>query len=233
MNKKISNFFSMGLAVSHFYDKYKTQLDANPILARLFAEFFSYFVVMQEAVQVQKGYTSEATKQKLIEEDEMIEATVRNANKGFVYATEQKLPGLLETFNVSSWTLKKMSDVTLHSTCLNVYTTLRGIAPEAIAEYGIVAADLTLLKKEIDDFYALISVPRSNIITRSQATQKVEEQRGLLQLLFTQRLDKMIDSLPNTDKVLKNEYKAARTIIDRSSNGGDEGDNNTNDAPTN
>lgn len=231
MNKRQSNFSSMSLAISHFYTKYEATIKANPVLSRLFDEFFSHFRLMEEAVLIQKGHTSEAAKLKQKEEDEMVEAVCRNAAKGYVYASEKGLPGLLETLSVSSWLLQKMSDVNLHSTCLNVHNALAAIDPMAIAEYGIEAADLTNLKKEIDDFYALISVPRTNIITRSQATAKIDEEMKQLQSLFTERLDKMMGALPDSFQVMKNEYKAARVIISKSGGESESSSNSATEPP--
>ena len=213
MKKSERRFISMCLAVSHFYSQRKTQLELDAVIARLFQEFFTNKVQLDEAVQVQNGYTTEAAKQKQIEEDEMIEATIRYAYRGYVYAVEKGLPGLMETFSVCSGDLHNLSDVEVHSTCLSVYGALSKVDPAAIAEYSVIADDLVLLKKEIDDFGAFIAKPRSGIITRSQATAKIAEMVKIIKALLKQRLDKMIYSLPDTMVELKNEYRAARMII--------------------
>lgn len=218
----------MCLTIKLFYLKYETEIKANPVLSRLFDEFFAHYGSMNDAVQIQMGHTSEAAKLKQKEEEEMVEAVCRFASKAYVYAIEKKLPGLIEKFDISAWEIKKMGDVALHSTCLSVYNAMVGIAPAEIAEYGIEAADLVAVKKEIDDFYALISMPRANIITRSQATAKIEEEMAILHTLFTKKIDKMVYSLPDTLAVMKNEYKAARISIDRGSNN----PGNNGDAPT-
>lgn len=203
----------MCLALNHFYEKHQEHLVLDPVIARLFTEFFEHFETLKLAVQSQGEYTSEAAKQKQFEEDEMIEATVRLSSKGYVYANEKKLYGLLEKFSWNSANLQKLSDVRLHSVCLSIYETLREIDPANISEYGIAPGDLDLLKKEIDDFYGLISRPRANIITRSQSTAKIDEIVVLMKSLLKQRLDKMIYSLPAERDNLKREYKAARIII--------------------
>lgn len=226
MRKKHVNFLSMCLAVSKFYLKYETEIKSNPVLSRLFDEFFALFGVINSAVQSQAGYTSEATLLKQKEEDEMIEAVVRNASKGYVYADENKLPGLKEKFDVTAWNLRQMSDINLHVKCLTIYEAIKGISPEAIVNYGIEANDVVMLKKEIDDFYAFISQPRANIITRSQATATIEEKVKELKILFKERLDKMMQGQAQGLATMKNEYFAARMIIQRGSNttDGDETD---------
>ena len=221
----------MYLALTHFYEKYKVQLESDVVIARLFAELFSYFEQMKQAIQTQNGHTSESAKQKQIEEDEMVEATTRAAARGYVYATEKNLPGLQEKFSVSSWILKRLSDVKLHSQCLSVYKALNTLDPTIVAEYGITPETLTALKKEIDDFYAYISQPRTDIITRSQATSKINEMVKMQMSLLKNRLDKMIESLPNSMQEIKNEYKAARVIIDIS--GRKPGDDNNQEPPEN
>ena len=224
MKKSQIRFISMCLAVKHFYDKYKTELDSDAVIARLFQEFMADKAILDVTVQIQSGYTTQAAKQKQIEEDEMIQATVRFAAKGYVYAVEKKLPGLIEIFDVSACNLQNMSDVKLHAKCLTVHEALGNIDPEAIAEYGVTADDNVQLKKEIDDFGSFISLPRSGIITRSQATAKIGEMVKTMRVLFKERLDKMIYSLPDSMQVLKNEYRAARAIL--SAKGGDSDDSN-------
>jgi hypothetical protein len=214
MRKTQTNFYSMYLALTHFYEKYKEQLESDAVIARLFTELFSYSEQMKQAIQTQNGHTSESAKQKQIEEDEMVEATTRAAARAYVYATERNIPGLQEKLSVSTWILKRLSDVKLHSHCLSVYEALSTIDPTVIAEYGITPANLTSLKKEIDDFYAYISQPRSDIITRSQATAKIDDMVKMQMSLLKNRLDKMIESLPDDKQEIKNEYRAARVIID-------------------
>jgi hypothetical protein len=218
MNKRQSKFLSMCLTLCHFYTKYEDNVKASAILMRLFEEFFSYFNNMQEAVQVQKGHTTEAAKLKQKEEEEMIQAVCRNASKGYVYATERNLPGLKELFNISPWELEKLGDVNLYETCMAIYTAIVKIAPEEISEYGIEPPDVQSMKKEIDDFYALISRPRATIITRSQATAKIEEEMKKLQALFADRLDRIMNSLPESQRVMYNEYRAARMMMMQSNN---------------
>lgn len=217
MRKKYVNFISMCLAVSKVYLKYEAEIKANPVLSRLFDEFFALLGSINAAVQSQADYTSEATLLKQKEEDEMIDAVVRNASKGYVYAEENKLFGLKEKFDVTAWNLRKMSDVNLHAKCLSIYEAINGISPEAIDVYGVEAEDVVSLKKEIDDFYAFISQPRANIITRSQATATISVNVKELNTLFKQRIDKLMFSLPEGSAKMKNEYFAARLIIGRGS----------------
>lgn len=212
MKKSQKLFISMCLALKIFNDKYKTELDKDVVITRLFNEFFTENLELEEAVQVQKGYTSEGAKQKQKEEDEMIEVTVRLASKGYVYGVENNLPGLLETFSVTGPGLQKLGDIEVHSTCLNINEVLLNIDPDAIAAYGITSDDLINHKKEIDDFKAFIAVPRAKILTRAQATTKIKQQIHKMKTLLSDRLDKMIYSLPASQEVLKNEYRAARSI---------------------
>jgi hypothetical protein len=53
-----------------------------------------------------------------------------------------------------------------------------------------------------------------NIITRSQATAKISELMAKSKSLLTDRLDKIVMSLPEASETMKNEYKASRIIIE-------------------
>jgi len=213
MKKTQVSFISMCLALYHFRQNYQEKISADVVMNRLFDEFFGYFSLVNEASQVQEGHTSEAAKLKQKEEAEMIEATVRLAAKAYVYAIESKLPGLQEKLSVTAWNLRNMSDVKLHTTCLSIHEALTGIEGRPASVYGITPELLTGLKKEIDDFYALISQPRTDIITRSQATGKISEIIKIMKDLLTNRLDKLMMALPASDATMLNEYKAARIII--------------------
>lgn len=214
MEKSQISFMSMFLSLTHFYSNYEVVINSNPVLNRLFNELFGYYAQIQEAALVQEGHTSEASKLKQKEEAEMIDATIMLSARAYVYAIESEQPGLLEKLSITSWKLRNLSDVKLHTTCAAIHEALAGIAPEAIALYGITPEMLSNLKKEIADFYALISQPRANIITRSQATAKISELVTKSKSLLTDRLDKMVLSLPEASETMKNEYKASRIIIE-------------------
>ncbi|MFA9391468.1 MAG: hypothetical protein ACERKD_16785 [Prolixibacteraceae bacterium] len=69
MRKTQTNYYSMCLALTHFYEKYKDQYESDLVIVRLFVELFGYFEQMKHAVQIQNGHTSESTKQKQIENE--------------------------------------------------------------------------------------------------------------------------------------------------------------------
>jgi hypothetical protein len=213
MKRTHVTFISMSLALGHFRQKYQEKINSDTVLTRLFDEFFGYFGEVQAAISIQEGHTSEAAKLKQKEEAEMIEATVRMAAKVYVYAVENNLPGLQEKLSVTAWNLRNMSDVKLHATCQSIHEAINGISIRSIGIYGITSELLTGMKKEIDDFYALISQPRTDIITRSQATAKISEIIKKMKDLLTNRLDKLILALPESDVMMQNEYKATRIII--------------------
>jgi len=204
----------MFLSLTHFYSNYEVIISNNPVLNRLFSELFGYYNEMREAALVQQGYTSEAFKLKQKEEAEMIDAILMLSARAYVYAIESEQPGLLEKVSITTWKLRNLSDVKLYTTCSAIYEALAGIAPDAIASYGITAEMLNNLQKEIADFYALISQPRADIITRSQATAKISELMAKSKSLLTDRLDKIVMSLPEASETMKNEYKASRIIIE-------------------
>lgn len=214
MEKSQISFMSMFLSLTHFYSKYEVIISANPVLNRLFNELFGYYAQMREAALAQEGHTSEASKLKQKEEAEMIDATVLLSARAYVYAVESEQPGLLEKVSVTAWKLRKLSDVKLHTACSAIHEALAGIAPDAISSYGITPEMLSNLQKEIADFYVLISQPRADIITRSQATAKITELIDKSKSLLIDRLDKMVLSLPEASETMKNEYKASRIIIE-------------------
>ncbi|MCU4163598.1 hypothetical protein [Carboxylicivirga caseinilyticus] len=213
MNYKQRNKISMFRAVNKVFGTYSTEFSSIPVLTSFIQSFGESLSEMEEVLLIQQGKTTGASKQKIKEEEEMIEETVQMAGCMFVYAQVNNIPDLQIKCAISSSQLGNMSDEDVKTTCLAIYNEAAKL-DGALTDYGKTPENIAQLKKEIDDFAALIASPRSAIVTRSQATRElarlITENNDLLRL----KTDKLIEQFKTSNPKLYNTYKAARVIVD-------------------
>jgi len=213
MNAKQRNRLAMFMAVKNVFGFYPTELGTIKVLQG-FIEKFNELIAKIEAVhQVQQGNTTGARQLKLKEEAEMIDATVKLAATMYVYAQVNEMPDLQAKCAISASQMERMPDEKVRAICLNVYNEAVQLG-DVLADYGQTVDDVTQLKKEIDDFSALIAAPRSAIVTRSQATKELESLMRETNDLLRNNIDKLMELLKESQPKVYNTYLAARTIVD-------------------
>jgi hypothetical protein len=110
--------------------------------------------------------------------------------------------------------LKKLGDNALLNQCTLIYNIAEAMDTAEITPYGVLPETVVSLKKEIDDFAALVAKPRTEIITRSRATSSLEDLFKETNELLRNQLDKLMLVLRLGNPVFYNEYKSARIIVD-------------------
>ncbi|MCU4176394.1 hypothetical protein [Carboxylicivirga sp. N1Y90] len=213
MNAQQRNKVAMFKAVKNVFDTYPTELNLIKALEGFIVDFDALLVKIEAAHQVQQGNTTGNRQLKLKEEAEMIQATVQVAGTMFVYAQVNELPDLQAKCAVSASQLERMSDEKVRATCLNIYEEAHKLG-DALTDYGKTAEDVAQLKKEIDDFAAIISSPRSAIVTRSQATKELAILTKDCNDLLRNKIDKLVELLKDSQAKVYNTYRAARVIVD-------------------
>ena len=167
---------------------------------------------IDDAILVQEGKITGAAQQKHKEELEMIAATSRVASVLYVYALDTSNFEMAEKVNVNPSDLTVMGQKRLQTTCLNILAELKQV-DTLLTDYGLTANDTSLLEKEIGDYTSLMVKPRTEIVTRSEATSRLKllmkEQLDLLNL----KMDKMMTMFRTTNTALFNEYKSARILV--------------------
>jgi hypothetical protein len=214
MNKKQTNHLSSYLAVNFVFSKYETKVAALPALLATVTKYRGLMNELDSVRLIQEGHTTGTTLQKQKEEAEMIEATVRIAAAVYLYAKEQNNLELQEQVNVSPTYLQRLGDSKLVSHCTLIYNLANGLDAEALVPYGVLPETIGGLKKEIDDFAALVAKPRTQIVARSTATNRMKELFKEISDLLLDELDKLMLLLKNQEPVFYNEYRAARIIVD-------------------
>ncbi|MGE4288351.1 MAG: hypothetical protein AB7E36_06665 [Salinivirgaceae bacterium] len=214
MNKKQSNHLSSYLAVAFVLTKYEEKVGLVPALEAAVAKFTMLLNELQEVRQIQEGRITGTALQKQQEEDEMIEATLRVAAGIYVFAREQGNLELKQKVKLSDTKLRKLGNSALLSRCTQIYNLAVELNSEALVLFGILPETLVDFKKEIDDFALLVGKPRSGIVARSAATQRLQQLFKEIGELLREEIDKLMLVLKGQEPAFFNEYKAARIIVD-------------------
>ena len=213
MNARQRNYVAMFAALKEFILTYRAQLETIPALATLIQQFLDLMPEIEAARLIQSGHTKGTGDLKQKEEAEMIQATIQVAASIYVYAQVNNLPAIQAKVNVSPTQLQQMPDDELKVTCLNIHAEATKLDGN-LTDYGIAPEAITQLKKEIDDFAAIIASPRTAIVTRSQATRRLKELIEQANDLLRNKLDKLILLLQHSQPQVYNTYRSARIIVD-------------------
>lgn len=213
MNSIQRNKLAMLMAVSAFFDRFKSELSILPALSKAIEKFMAMMTEINEVHSIQQGLMQSNTQMKQKEEAEMIQAVVQTAAAMHVYAQVNNLPDLADKTRVSPSTLQKMPDVELKTACLHIYDQAKALDGQ-LTDYGITSEMIDQLKKEIDDFVALISSPRSAIVTRSQATARLKTLFSDITILLNDQIDQLMVLFKDAQPQVYHTYKAARIIVD-------------------
>ena len=128
-------------------------------------------------------------------------------------------------WNISS--LDKLSDDELEATGKTV-SALGTANLAALANYGLVAADLTALDALVTKFHGVKSDPRLLIAGRKGETDTIPDLIRTTKSLLRNQLDKQMTRFKKSHPEFFAGYRAARVIVDRGGSGG----NPTTPAPT-
>jgi len=213
MNQNQRNHKAMFNAVFNVFEEYVTTLETNPMLDQVRQDFIAQLTELSEVQMIQEGHATGSGQLKQQEETKMIQATVRVAAAIYVYALDNNKPDLQAKTNFTPSHLQRMGAEKLKTTCLNIHE-LATQQNGNLTDYGITTDDIALLKKEIDDYSAVIVTPRSAVVTRSQATARIAELVTELNQLLKNKADKLMLLFQQTDPKLYQTYKAARIIVD-------------------
>jgi hypothetical protein len=165
---------------------------------------------------------SAADKQK--EEDEMIAKTIEVASAVYAYASITNNNTLKDKIDYSPTALKRSRDTILRDIWQVIHDEAIGVG-NSLADYGVDANDLAQLQKEIDDYAALLTAPRTAITTRVRVTAELEEKFKEGDEILHNQMDKLVETLKEREKRFYREYNRARLIIKLGSRRGGDDDN--------
>ncbi|TRX71540.1 hypothetical protein [Carboxylicivirga sp. M1479] len=213
MDSRQNNKQAMYRAVNNVFNTFPQEVDTIPALKSNVLAFDDLLSKIDKMHQVQMDYSSANSKLKLKEEEEMIQATIQVAAAIYVHAHSNNMPDLKSKVSITPSDLKQMTDKELSTKCLNIYELALSLV-DNLADYGVTTESVGKLKKEIDDFTALLAAPRSEIVTRSQATGELKELFAQVDDLLRNQIDKLMLMLEMSQPKVYKTFKAARIIVD-------------------
>ncbi|MBR8536029.1 hypothetical protein KDU71_10705 [Carboxylicivirga sediminis] len=213
MDARQNNKMSMYIATMRVLRSQEATLNTVPALADGITQFDALVQAIDAAHRIQMTYSSANSKMKIKEEDEMIQATVQVAAALYVYAHDNKLPGLKSQVGITPSSLKRMTDKELKNACQLVLELAETYVGD-LADYGVTPEVVATLKKEIEDYATLIATPRNEIVTRSQATARLKELFDEADELLKNKLDKLMVLMEVQQPAIYKTYLAARVIVD-------------------
>lgn len=213
MKKTQISHLYMFKAVYTVLNKYESILSTVPTLMQAQTTFKENLSRIESTQLIQEGQVTGVAKQKQKEEDEMIAAVLIVAAALYVYAQDTNNLELLDKVHVGK-NIKNLSDSRLIAVCRNIMGLAIAVGVENLSPYGLPADALTNLDKEINDFVQLVTQPRSEVVTRSQATALLDELFKETNSLLRGRMDKLLQVQQTEHPEFYNEYRAARVIVD-------------------
>ena len=213
MTDRQENKMSMYLAVQIVCNSFGIVWSEFVAYVKTFGDFQAIISQIMETRLIQEGKTTGVAEDKQKEEDEMINKTISIASAVFAYASVIGDNELKEKINYSPSKLRKSRDTILRDRCQLVHEETSKVIDD-LGDYGILAADLEELQQEIDDYAAIIALPRTAIGTRATATAQLIELFKQGDDVLNSRLDKLTEQYKSNNPDFYISYKNARSIID-------------------
>lgn len=213
MTDKQENKRSMYIAVQKVCNQNNSVWSGLSAFVTAFGKFETVITGIDAQRQIQEGKTTGITENKQKEEDEMIQASVEIAAAVYAYAPKIDDNELKQKVNYTPSDLLRSRDTILKDICQTIHDEANTVITD-LADYGKTPADLAQQQKEIDDFTAILTKPRTAIGTRATATTKLVEHFQQGDDLLSNQLDKLMVNYQTSNKAFYNKYHSARIIVD-------------------
>lgn len=225
MTDKQENKRSMYIAVQRVCNKNNSIWSSLPALAATFGKFENTISGIDTQSQIQAGKTTGIAENKQKEEDEMIQASIEIAATVYAYASITGDNELKEKVSYSPSDLRNSRDTILKDICQVIHDAANNVITN-LADYGKTSDDLIQQQKEIDDYTAILSKPRTAIGTRATATSSLVDLFQQGDDLLKNQLDKLMVTYQSKEPKFYNQYQNARIIVDlgRRGRGDDNGE---------
>ena len=115
--------------------------------------------------------------------------------------------------------LDKLADDDLEETGIRI-ANLATANLVALVDYGITAAEVTILTNLTTQFHGIKTAPRTAVVDRSSQTATLPDKIANVTSILRNRLDKLMTRFKKTKPEFYAGYLAARVIVDRGGSGG-------------
>jgi hypothetical protein len=213
MNKNQENKLTM-------YEAVNTLLSDNGTIVSSVAAMQTAATALADVIQriKDKGRekstaTAGKTQTKHDAEDALVAATLEVASALFSYARKIKNNELKEIADITETKLRRLRDTELGARATTIYK--RANAEVAnLADYSITTQKIADLQTRITEYVAAMGKRESSIAERSGATQALAGLFDETDELLYDDLDRLMETVRNTETEFYNKYFAARVIKD-------------------
>jgi hypothetical protein len=226
MTRSETNKKNMGKGVAGIFNKKPEALTNFPYLKEPVEKLNG---ILNDITTVETEYekaTDGTTASKQIAEEDLLEELIPVKSGLYSLGVKTGNQAIKELTNYSEWDLKKMRDPAF-------VTKAQSIKDEAakqltgLALYNITAETLTELQAKIDAFNSGIENQGTGVTSRSAYKKKLHTLFDALDDVLVEELDELIELVKKHDKLLYDQYDAARGIKDlggrKKGSGGDTG----------
>lgn len=218
MNKASENKMTMFYAVLATCAKYTADWTGLLSFKNAHDEFEGNLKSLENASQTQETNMKGAALDKRFKRDAMTNKTIVLAQAMFAYAEDQGDVVLREKVNYSESDLAKKRDAVVAQLSQGIRDLANALVA-SLADYGVVAADVTALQTAIDAYVAVVTAPRNATTVRKGATAEINALVKDSMKILNNRMDKLMPEFETSAPLFFQEYFDARIIVDASGTG--------------
>lgn len=213
MNRNKSNILNMYHAVQLVIAKFILKWTGYTPFETANTEFNAFVFDIEQVNEAQKvilkGYTAEKKEKKR----NMANLGIALAKKVKAFAAATKDYGLFGEMSISFSKLFYMRSNLALAYARQVLNKVKVLTPEEMTAYDITADDLTDYSKAIDEFAAVIALPREKIALRKTETERINVLFKNATDMLKDRLDNLMENYVNSAPDFYADYKNARVIV--------------------
>jgi len=215
MNSPQKNKYSAYESTLAAGTRYLATASPVPVITRHNATLAAKIAAIDAALAKQNGGgTTGTTIAKNTAHTALIRAAALLASTVASYASENANPQLLARVAYSKTDLDRLRDADLGPRVTDIAAAAATVLP-ALADHGVVPADLDALHQKLTTFQNLLPVPRDLLVEHTVVTQDVQARFDDTDAFLDGVYDPAVRGLADKAPVFVAEYFAARQIIDR------------------
>lgn len=211
MKQYNENFVSMCKAVQSLLERHAAEWASQPVFVGLVSDFEASMSALGLAMEGGTMVSSGASKDKLHAKKEAVLQVVKLSERARVYAMEEGLGELQGQIRVTKTAMLRLADTVLLAKLRSMHTRLAGVVVE-LEDYGVVAADLVVLKGLTDAYESLIARPRMLIVERKGYNNTAIPELLKALRMVLRKMDLLINVFAPNSWVTG--YRNARMVVD-------------------
>ncbi len=214
MDTKNNNRVNMIDTTTGFCDANTGSTSGIPAFALRLADVKTKRILINALNQIGIGNTKGVTQDTNLLRLTMRKIAMKCANATIAYANSEHNNTLLQAVNFNKSKLDKLSKGDIDDACEAIHDAANAHIADVV-NFGIVAGDVTDLQTAIDVYRIASQNPRQALISKGEAIKDSKKLvREIIRDLFEGQMDKMVNTLEDTDNTFWKGYSRSREVID-------------------